>query len=529
MLSPTDQYKLSLYNNKELLHSSKSSDIFLVISTLTGKLYIKRIYKDINMTQLFNAIKNKHIRNSPEIYEVFYDDRDTVVIEEYVMGYTSDSITLSKSAFYKVIMQVFNSIEDLHSVGIIHRDIKPDNILITSEYKAYLIDFGISRFYSADVGSDTTKLGTKGFASPEQFGFQQTDFRSDIYSLGKTMDALIKDNNIHTNLKPVILKATSFDPDNRYSDVVRLRHAVIFRRYMPVFASSALLLIAVGCIGIYFMADLSEKVSEQTVVLTTEEPSEITTESITLTESTTAESTTQVTKQTTASLTDSFVKLPNKIDAESSEGKSENVLNTNTDTDFLSGIDMPSGVDFMSLLGNETSKTCTIPLNDTDVTVECVKADKGVTLNLSDNLGHTDSAYLTFTNEELSNTAYSTHSFNVYVYFYDYNGDGTTEILVSFTDAYQRNGEMISTVEEANTKYGWGGSPSVNYNMGMAMLIEHTAENGFYIYREIIMPEGDDRLTAYQGTGVFICMESGYLYEPKDGVIQMRSAVAGEP
>jgi len=298
---------------------------------------------------------------------------------------------------------------------------------------------------------------------------------------------------------------------------------------MPAFVSFALLVVAVGCIGIYIMEDLSEKVSEQSVELTTEEFSEITTEPITVTESTTVESATQATELTTAYLPDSFVKLPNKIDTESAEGKSENVLNTNTDTDFFSGIDMPSGVDFMSLLGNVTSKTCTIPINDTYVTVECVKADKGVTLNLSDNLGHTDSAYLAFTDEELSNTAYSTHSFNVYVYFYDYNGDGVTEILVSFTDAYQRNGEAVSTVEEANIKYGWGGSPSVNYNMGMVMLIEHTAEKGFYIYREIIMPEGDDRLTAYQGSGVFICMESGYLYEPKDGVIEMRSAVAGHP
>lgn len=529
MLSATDKYKLSLYKDKEFLHSSKSSDIFLVISTLTGKLYIKRIYKDINMAKLFNVIKNKHIRNSPEIFEVFYDDSDTIVIEEYIPGYTSDSITLSGSAFYKVIMQVFNSVEDLHSAGIIHRDIKPENILITSEYKAYLIDFGISRFYSAGAGSDTTKLGTKGFASPEQYGYQQTDFRSDIYSMGKTMDALVKNNNIHTNLKAVISKATSFDPDNRYADVAELRHAVFFRRYMPVFASSVLLLLAAGCIGIYIMTDLSEKLSEQTVELTTEESSEITTESITLTESTTVESTTQVTEQTTAALVDSFVKLPNKVDAESSEKKSENILNTNTDTDFLSGIDMPSGVDFMSVLGSETSKTCTISLNNTDVTVECVKADKGVTINLSDALGHTDSAYLTFTDEELNNTAYSTHSFNVYVYFYDYNADGVTEILVSFTDAYQQYGNVVSTVEEANSEYGWGGSPSVNYNLGMDMLIEHTAENGFYIYREIIMPEGDDRLTAYQGTGVFICMESGYLYEPKNGVIEMRSAVAGQP
>lgn len=529
MLSSTDKYKLSIYKDKELLHGSNSCDIFSVISSLTGKLYVKRVYKCSDMTQLFNAIKNKHIRNSPEIYEVFYDGIDTIVIEEYVPGYTSDSITLSKSAFYKVIMQVFSSIEDLHSVGIIHRDIKPDNILVTKELRAYLMDFGISRFYSNRMGGDTTKQGTKGFASPEQFGFQQTDFRSDIYSLGKTMDVLIKGNNLHTNLKSVILKATSFDPNKRYADIAMLRHAVIFRKYMPVFASTALLLSAVGCIGIYILTGLPEKESGQTIELTTLEVSEITTESAVIMEVTIAESTTEVTEQTTAALTDSFVKLPNRVKTESLQEKSENILNTSTDTDFLSGVDIPSGIDFMSLLGNESSKTCTIPLNGTTVTVECIKADKGVTINFSDSLGHTDSAYLDFTDEELSSTAYSTHSFNTYVYFYDYNADGITEILISFTDAYQRYGDTVSTVEEANSKYGWGDNPFINYNMGMTMLVDHTVENGFYIYREIIMPDGDDRLTAYQGTGVFVCMDSGYIYEPKDGVIEMRSAIAGQP
>ena len=227
MLTETDKYKLSLYVEKEKIHISNNCNIYLTQSSLDNKLYIKRVYENSNMLELFNTIKNKGVRNTPQIYEVFYDGENTIVIEEYILGHTADSVNLTKSNLYKLIDRLLLSVKDLHSINIIHRDIKPSNIIITGDYRAYLIDFGIARFHSEILDSDTTQFGTKGFASPEQYGFQQTDFRSDIYSIGKTIEALIKANNIKCNLKKIVSKSISFDPKDRYNSVSEMKRAVI--------------------------------------------------------------------------------------------------------------------------------------------------------------------------------------------------------------------------------------------------------------------------------------------------------------
>jgi serine/threonine protein kinase len=74
---------------------------------------------------------------------------------------------------------------------VIFRDLKPSNIMLTSQNEFFLIDFGIARNYTPGKARDTTPLGSPGFAPPEQYGRTQTDQRSDIYSLGATMQTLI--------------------------------------------------------------------------------------------------------------------------------------------------------------------------------------------------------------------------------------------------------------------------------------------------------------------------------------------------
>lgn len=70
---------------------------------------------------------------------------------------------------------------------VIFRDLKPGNIIIDPAGQVKLIDFGIARFFKHGKSQDTMIMGTPGYASPEQYGTQQTDARSDIYSLGATL------------------------------------------------------------------------------------------------------------------------------------------------------------------------------------------------------------------------------------------------------------------------------------------------------------------------------------------------------
>lgn len=111
---------------------------------------------------------------------------------------------------------------------IVHRDIKPENIIMQSDGNVSLIDFGISREYKDDQKSDTVVVGTRQYAPPEQYGFRQTDNRSDIYSLGMVLAWMLYGNTDVPDkptgkLGKIIQKCTSFAPKDRYRSADELR------------------------------------------------------------------------------------------------------------------------------------------------------------------------------------------------------------------------------------------------------------------------------------------------------------------
>ncbi|MGG1619258.1 serine/threonine protein kinase [Paenibacillus sp. NRS-1782] len=106
-----------------------------------------------------------------------------ITLEAYMKGYQGH---IPQEQMVPFALQLLDVLDYLHTrqSPVIYRDLKPTNIMLTPEMEFKLIDFGIARSYKAELDQDTVKLGTVGFAAPEQYGAGQTDARSDLYSLG---------------------------------------------------------------------------------------------------------------------------------------------------------------------------------------------------------------------------------------------------------------------------------------------------------------------------------------------------------
>ncbi|MCM1126246.1 MAG: protein kinase [Lachnospiraceae bacterium] len=170
---------------KELKQSEKSV-VQLVRDEDSEKVFVRKILKGRH--EVYKILENCRHPFLAEVYEVTVSDDETTVMEEYIEGTTPGSMELSGKQFRKIIKELCCVLEFIHKKGIIHRDIKPSNILLAGDGHIRLIDFDAARMYKEEQEQDTRLLGTKGYAPPEQYGFAQTDERTDIYSLGVTME-----------------------------------------------------------------------------------------------------------------------------------------------------------------------------------------------------------------------------------------------------------------------------------------------------------------------------------------------------
>lgn len=144
-----------------------------------------------------NMMKRLDHAALPRIVDIIDSGTTIYIIMDYIEGESLDKILNSYGAQSedKVIgwaKQLCEALSYLHSQKppIIYRDMKPGNVMLKPEGNIKIIDFGIAREYKEQNLADTTVLGTKGYAPPEQYS-GQTDPRSDIYALGMTMHHLL--------------------------------------------------------------------------------------------------------------------------------------------------------------------------------------------------------------------------------------------------------------------------------------------------------------------------------------------------
>ena len=144
-----------------------------------------------------NMMKKLDHPSLPRIVDIIDNGISIYVVMDYIEGESLDKILNEYGAQPEEMVvnwakQLCDALSYLHSQkpSIIYRDMKPANVMLKPEGNIKIIDFGIAREYKEQNLADTTVLGTKGYAPPEQYS-GQTDPRSDIFALGMTMHHLL--------------------------------------------------------------------------------------------------------------------------------------------------------------------------------------------------------------------------------------------------------------------------------------------------------------------------------------------------
>lgn len=146
----------------------------------------------------------------------------------------------------RLARELGEALKALHALGIVHRDVKPDNILMDERGHFLLTDYDAARLYSEERDRDTRYLGTMGYAPPEQYGFGQTDSRSDLYALGATLFELKtgrlpgEKERVRGAMAIPIRRCLSLDPAKRYGSAEALLRELRFGPWLRSLGAAAL-------------------------------------------------------------------------------------------------------------------------------------------------------------------------------------------------------------------------------------------------------------------------------------------------
>ena len=238
-----EESRLSFYRELTVLDEKKN--IVLVQDIRNSELCVKKTI-DIYSRDVYEQLASVRIEGVPAVKECVADEGKLIVVEEYVQGRSLKQVLdeqglLNEEQAYDIAVQLADILVRLHQLepAIVHRDIKPSNIIIEKNGPVNLIDFNAARHVNADKNEDTRMLGTVYFAAPEQFGFGQSDERTDIYGLGATINYIMTGDKpgagiAECRFSDILKKCLMVDAKDRYQSAEELRGVLDMLNYSIV-------------------------------------------------------------------------------------------------------------------------------------------------------------------------------------------------------------------------------------------------------------------------------------------------------
>ncbi len=226
-LSDEDMLALSCYQEEGPIGSR--DNILIVRYRESGEKYVKKLLTTYDRS-VYEYLHDHPVAHMPVILELFEGDNALIVIEEYVEGNTLETLLehglFPEDITLRIIRNICLILHTLHTLPtpIIHRDVKPSNIIITPDNEVVLLDMNAAKWYDPDQADDTRHMGTQVYAAPEQagYGLSASSAKSDIYAVGILLNVMLtehfpKEQRVDGPLWEIIERCISLNAGDRHT------------------------------------------------------------------------------------------------------------------------------------------------------------------------------------------------------------------------------------------------------------------------------------------------------------------------
>lgn len=231
------------------IHITETHASFLIQKNESGEKYLlkrggNKARSSLNIEREQQA-RIRSLAGNSEDEAVYWEEGDEeYLLRRYIEGqnleeYLERNPVLETAEIIDIATQICDILMELHNLKppMIHRDIKPQNLIIDRYGKIHLIDFETSRNFDRKKRKDTQFYGTEETAAPEQYGYAQTDARTDIYAFGKVLCYLLTgEYQIEAcrqrggRFETIVRKCCAFDPKKRYQTMEEVNRMLALER-----------------------------------------------------------------------------------------------------------------------------------------------------------------------------------------------------------------------------------------------------------------------------------------------------------